>query len=356
MTNETAKIQAASPLVRFRDKIGSNNVKLLVVAVGITLLMSILRPQFFLSSVNFKTMAVQVTEMGLFSIAMMIVFISGGIDLSIIAVANLTSVVAGTMMMAAKEAGLGGGMIGLLIALSFVIAIVMGVILGGINGLLVSKFGMPAMLATLGTMNLYMGTAIIITKGGAFSGFPTEVTDFGNGNVLGIPIPFIILVIVVAAVAVVLNYTKYGFDLRFYGTNPKASKFSGIPNDRVIIKTYILSAVISAIAGIEMMARTNTAKADFGVSYLFVAILCAILAGTKPEGGSGSMLGMILALIILQVLSSGFNMLGMNSVLKDFIWGALLLGVMALNHFIQQREKKRAVRTERAPRKMDEAA
>lgn len=322
------------------NKIGDNNVKLLLIAVGMFVLMAVLRPKFFLSAISLRTMGVQVAEMGLFSIAMMIVFISGGIDLSIIAISNLTSVLTGMLMLTPLAKNGSDGTVFMLLILSFGIALIVGIVLGGINGYLISRFSLPPMLVTLGTMNLYMGTAIILTQGKALSGFPVMVTNFGNGLLLGVPIPFIILVLVVAASALILNYTKYGFDLKLFGTNALASRFSGIPNTAVVVKTYMISGIISAITGVEMMARTNTARADFGNSYLFISILCAILGGTAPEGGAGSLLGLVLAFTILQILSSGFNMLSISSIMKDFIWGALLLAVMALNHVIAQRKKK----------------
>ncbi|MDO4329664.1 MAG: ABC transporter permease [Lachnospiraceae bacterium] len=338
--NEKKSAETKSAWKELNHRIGDNNVKLLLIAVGMFLIMAALRPKLFLNPISLRTMGVQMAEMGLFSIAMMIVFISGGIDLSIIAIANLTSVLIGLLMqMPAVEAG-SAGTIALMIVLSFIIAIVMGIILGGINGYLIARFSLQPMLVTLGTMNLYMGIAIVLTKGKALSGFPPMVTDFGNGTPLGIPVPFIILVVVVAAIAVILNHTKYGFDLKLFGTNALASRFSGIPNTVVTVKTYIISGVISAITGVEMMTRTNTARADFGNSYLFISILCAILGGTAPEGGEGSLLGLVLAFTILQILSSGFNMLSISSIMKDFIWGALLLGVMALNHVIAERRRK----------------
>jgi Ribose/xylose/arabinose/galactoside ABC-type transport systems, permease components len=336
---ENKKFNVISQLSNIWKRIGSNNQKLIIVAVLSFTAMTVVAPGMFLSSSNLLVMGIQISEIGLFSICAMMIFVSGGFDLSTVAVANLTSILSGLIMKSAKAAGLSGVLVYLLLALCFVIALIVGGTAGAFNGLLISKFNISPRLATLGTMNLFMGMAIIISGGSAVSGFPSEITNLGNGSLLGIPVPLVLLIVMLIVTNIVLNKTKFGFELKFYGTNRLASMFSGIPPILTVVKTYMFSSIVAAITGIEMMARTNTAKADFGTSYLFISILCVILGGTNPGGGYGSIFGLILGSIILQIFSSGFNILHLSSVLKDFIWGALLLGVMVINHFIEQRKQ-----------------
>jgi simple sugar transport system permease protein len=321
----------------FEDK---NNLWLGAVSAVIFALVCAVNAEIFLSTVNLKSFGMQFAEFGFFALAMMISFLSGGIDISIVSVANLTGVTVGFMFAAVETAGMGANS-GPFILLAFVIALIMGTAAGALNGWLIAKFNIAPLLVTLGTMNLYMGTAVIVTKAKTIIGFPEAVPEFANGNLGAITVPLVLFAVVAAVVCAVLNKTKFGMELRFYGTNPKTSWYSGIKNKNVVIKAYVMSAVISAVAGAIMVMRVNSARANFGATYMFTSVLCVILGGISPMGGKGKMSGVVRAAFTLQLLSNGFNMMGITNVLKDFIWGILLLGVMSLNFFSERRRLKR---------------
>jgi simple sugar transport system permease protein len=137
--------------------------------------------------------------------------------------------------------------------------------------------------------------------------------------------------------AFLLNRTTFGFKLYLLGNNSLAARFAGIDNSRILLKTYILSGVLSALSGLTMTARTNSVNADYGTSYLLFAILVAVLAGIDPAGGFGRVTGLILAVLSLQFLSSGLNMLRFSSFSRELVWGALLLVVMAVNQVLKRR-------------------
>ena len=209
---------------------------------------------------------------------------------------------------------------------------------GFLNAALVAKLGLAPMLATLGTSNLFTGFGIVLSKGSAVTGFPASFQTIGGGSILGIPVPMILFVIAIAGMAFILNRTKYGFNLYMYGTNPTASFFSGVNNTRVVLTTYTLSGLVSSVAGILMVSRINTAKADYGSSYGLQALLIAVLGGINPSGGSGRSIGLLLSIVTLQIISSGFNLMHVNSFIKDLTWGALLLVVMVWNYAQQAKE------------------
>ena len=281
----------------------------IILAVAVAAL-SILKPSVFLSAANFRSMAVQFPELGFLSIAAALVLMSGGIDLSVTGTAMLSGIVAALIMQAggaqAADVSLG------VVALACLAALCVGLACGAVNALLVAKVGIAPMLVTLGTMNLFTGIGIVLTKGSALSGFPEAFLAIGNGLVLGIPVPFLLFVAAIAILAFFLNKTKLGYKLYVYGSNPVAS-------------------FVSAVAGLIMVSRVNTAKADFGSSYGLQALLVAVLGGINPSGGSGKAIGIFLSIVTLQVLSSGFNLLHVSSFLKDLTWGALLVIVMVLN-------------------------
>lgn len=311
--------------------------RLFVIFVIVTVTLCVLAPTIFLSPENFRSMAVQFPELGFLSIAAALVLMSGGIDLSVTGVAALSGIAAALVMQGAGE-----NVTGMTIALAVLLALAVGLACGAVNALLVAKLGIVPMLVTLGTMNLFTGIGIVLTKGSAISKFPAGFLNIGNGLVLGIPIPLILFLVAIMVLAFVLNKTKLGYKLYTYGTNPVASFYSAVNNTKVVFSTYLVSGLVSSIAGIIMVSRVNTAKADFGSSYGLQALLVAVLGGINPSGGSGKAIGILLSIVTLQFVSSGFNILHVSTFLKDITWGALLVFVMLLNVVIPQIKSRRA--------------
>lgn len=319
-----------------------NLKRLLYITIFIFVIMSILAPQTFLTFRNFSSMAFQFPEFGLLSIAIMLAMLSGGIDLSVVGIANLSGIFAALIMtkLVAMEAT--GMTLVLGILLAVVVALLTGILAGLFNGFLISKIGITPILATLGSMELFTGLAIVITKGYSIYGFPDSFIEVGNGSLLGIPTPFIIFILYAFAFSVIMNKTTYGFKLYMMGTNEIASKFSGIKNKLITLKTYVFSGLLAASAGLILISRTNSAKADYGSSYTLQAILVVVLGGVNPNGGFGTVFGVGLAVISLQFLSSGFNILNISNFAKDFVWGALLLAVVAINYYFNKRKEEKS--------------
>jgi simple sugar transport system permease protein len=209
------------------------------------------------------------------------------------------------------------------LALSFLI--------GLLNGWIIAYLGVSPILATLGTMTLIEGINMASTKGYVISGLPEPVLFIGNGVVAGIPMPILVFAVSAFLVALVLRRTPLGVSIYMMGSNEKATLFSGIDIRRVILKIYSLSGLLCGVAAIIMISRFNSAKAGYASSYLLVTILAAVLGGVDPFGGFGKILGLILALLILQVISSGLNLLGMSAHLAIALWGGILIFVLFVN-------------------------
>ena len=308
--------------------------RLLLIFLVTLILISVLAPSSFLTVTSFRSMAVQMPELGFLSIAAAMVLISGGIDLSVTGTAIMSGILAALIMktMGGTEAPIAA------VALAIAAALATGALCGLLNAALVAKLGLAPMLATLGTSNLFTGLGIVLSRGSAVTGFPASFQQIGNGSLIGIPVPMVLFIAAVAGMAFVLNRTKYGFNLYMYGTNPTASFFSGVNNVKVVFVTYTLSGLVSSVAGILMVSRINTAKADYGSSYGLQALLIAVLGGIDPSGGSGRAIGLLLSIVTLQIISSGFNLMHVNSFIKDLTWGALLLVVMVWNYARRSRE------------------
>lgn len=305
----------------------------------IFLFLSLTRPSVFLSTNNFRSMAFQLPEIAFLSLAVMLTMLTGGIDLSIVSTALLSAVIGVlTLQVLVPETTGPAPFPALLLALLLIL--LTGLLCGLGNGLLITRLRISPILATLGTMQLFGGLAVVLTGGTAIYGFPSNLIMLGNESFIGIPVPLLLFIFSSLLVALLLNRTPFGVRVYLTGENSLAARFVGIDESSILTKTYILSGVLSAVAGMIMAARTNSVNADYGASYLLLAILIAILGGVSPSGGFGKVSGLILAVLSLQLLSSGLNMLRFSSFTKDLVWGGLLLVVMSFGPFLRRRRRR----------------
>jgi simple sugar transport system permease protein len=316
-------------------------VTLSFVLVAVFVLMSLLIPDKFLRGANLQSMAFQLPELGILALAMMITLLTGGINLSIITAANLSGIAAALIMTKLIPPGASPAGVALNIALAFAACVALSLILGYLNGVLIAYVGVSPILATLGTMTLYGGLSIVITKGYVISNFPKEFVFIGNGTVFGVPLAIIVFAVCAFAMSVLLNRKPFGFCVYMLGSNPVATEFSGIDVKSLIIKTYLLSGLYSGIASIVMISRFNSANAGYGASYLLVTVLLGVLGGVNPAGGFGKVSGLVLALLILQIISSGLNLLKVSTFVTLSLWGVILILVMAVNNLVLQRKGAR---------------
>ncbi len=322
----------------------SNTLRLLIIAVILFIGFSIVLPGKFLSVRNLQSMAVQFPEFGILTFAIMITMLTGGIDLSIVGAANLSAIVAALIL--TRLGGDAGALpLSLTIPMALFAALIVGSLCGLFNGFLVAKIGITPILATLGTGAIYTGLSFVITGGPAIT--TTQLAYIGSGAILGVPIPIIVFILLAIAFVVMLKRMSFGFNVYMLGTNPTAALFSGIPSDSVLIRTYWLAGLVAGIAGIIFLGRANSAKPDFGSSFILLTVLIAILGGVSYTGGFGTVAGVVLAVLSIQFLSTGLNMLMLelfgNSAaifFRQFAWGALLLLVMVLNYYTEKRRNR----------------
>ncbi len=334
-------IAIQTEFLNLRNYFGHNGnvIRLILIALTIFIAMSVMNPGKFLTIQNFTSMSFQFPELGLFALAIMLSLLTEGIDLSIVSIANLSGILAAFILTLAMPQNASNLQIILWVIIAISTALLSGLVCGLINGWLITKAGITPILTTLGTMQLFMGIAFVMTKGTAVYGYPELFLEIGNGMVGIFPIPLILFILVALVMSIILSRTRYGINLYMLGTNEIAAKFSGIRINRMLIKTYMLSGLLAALTGILMIARTNSAKADYGSSYLLQAVLVAILGGVNPNGGFGTVSGVVIAVLALQFLSSGFNMLRFSNFTTEFTWGMLLLVVMVINYMMNRDQK-----------------
>ncbi len=297
----------------------------LMIIVAVVLAFAFTLGGKFFSVGNFQSISSQLPILGMLALGMGITMLTGGINLSIIAGANACSLVMAAIIVNNPDRPE-------FVALALLAGIGIAVAIGTLNGVLVAVIGVSPILATLGTMTLITGLNILLSNGDVISGFPPVIQYLGNGSLFGIPIALLLFLAVACGLWVLLERTTLGRSIYLIGSNEQATRFSGVNTAKVQIAVYILSALLGWAAALLMMAKFNSAKAGYGESYLLVTILASVLGGINPDGGFGRILGLVLALIVLQMLESGLNLLGVSSYLTMALWGGVLILFIALQN------------------------
>lgn len=294
----------------------------------------------FISSATFGSVAFQLPELGLLTLAMLLPLLTGGINLSVTFTANLSGLAAAWVMQSygGVDASPAAFLLGVLAALAT------GGAAGLMTGAAIAYTRAHPILVTLSMMIFLRGLGEFLTRGGDVSGFPSFIAPIGHGSIFGFPIPLLIFIACVGIWQLLLTRFKLGFGLLMVGSNIEAARYSGLNTRRILMLVYTLSGLMCAVAGVIMLARFNSVRVGHGESYLLITVLAAFLGGIDPFGGFGRVLPVFVALIVLQLLSSGLNLMGANQHLATALWGVLMIVVMAartiVSTYIASRRKK----------------
>lgn len=323
-------------------RIFQSNRSLYIILAAIIVFMAVLNPSRFFAIGNFISMAYQIPIIAFLSFGSMIAFLTGGINLAIISTTNFTGIVTILMLRAmvgmesTAEASVFTSVVALVVGLAAALAI------GALCGIFIAYLEIPAFLVTLGVGTLLNGVNILVTKGYTLTGFPQFILDIGNGLLWGIPIPFIIFIVVSLVLSFLLSRTTFGVNLYLVGSNPVAAKYSNIDVRSVYIRQYMLSSLLAALTSFVMMGQLNSVKANYAESYLLVSVLACFLGGVDPNGGFGTTGGMVLSIIILQMVSTGVNLLRLDPYLTQAMWGLIIILLLATNYIRSvAKERKR---------------
>ena len=304
----------------------------------------------FLRPASIMTSIVNYISVCIIALFVTLVMITGGIDIQAASIIGLTSIIEGVLW---SDAGMN-------IWLAVVVALIAAAACGALSGFFVAYCGVQPMVVTLGGSFLYSGLALLVSGMSAtpayqgISGFPAKVgktfVDFrflGKGELFGIPMQIIVYVALILLCAWVLHRTKYGERLYLIGVNQQAAEYSGINTRLVIMSTYVLSAVSAALAGTLLTSNMNSAKYNHGSGYTLAIITAVVLGGTLNTGGKGSILGTVLASLIICILRYGLPLcFGVSTQNLDLPVGIILVLVVlgreiAGQHMISSLFKKR---------------
>lgn len=318
----------------------SHTIILALVTIFIFVFMGAVLGEQFLNPMALYSMAAQLPELVLYATGISMAMILGGIDLSAVGLGNLAGLFAILTMQKLEPTV--GSFLATIVAI--VLALLIGALGGSFNGLIISKLGVPAMLATLGTNQLFLGLVYIISGGTAIFGVTSEFSFVGHGKLFGLPFQMWIALLILVYLIVIFQRQVLGKQLYLVGTNAKASIFSGINKDIVFIKTHMIVGLLATVAGLILCSRSASVKADYGETYTMQCILIAVLGGINPSGGYGSLGGVLLASVALQFLSTGLNMFHVSPMQKEMVWGFLLVIFMLINFYSDQNKNKKRVK------------
>lgn len=284
---------------------------LIILVVGI----SIVSPEFRTGN-NFLSLLRQSSINGLIAFGMTGVILTGGIDLSVGSVLALTTALCAGLITAGIPAGI-----------AMLAAVILGAVFGLVSGFMVTKGRLQPFIATLITMTVYRGVTMIYTDGKPISGLGDSfiLKFIGKGTIFGIPFPAILFLVIFGVLFFVYNKTTLGRRVYATGSNSKCAQLVGVNIDRTKLFVYGLSGVLSALAGLILLSRLNSAQPTLGSGYELDAIASVALGGTSMNGGRGKITGTLIGVLIIAVLNNGLNILGVSSYYQDVVKGIVIL-------------------------------
>lgn len=294
---------------------------ILIILAALVVFFSIMSDGFFTQK-NFYNIFQQISVIGIITVAQTFVIITSGIDLSQGAIIGLTTVITAMCMVD----------FGLAIPVAIVIGLLVGLGVGSLNGLLIAYLGLPAFIATLGSMSVTEAIALLVKGGKDIYNLPTEISDFarqGIGNL--IPNIAIIMIVIAVAMHILLKHTSFGRYVYAVGSNEQSARFSGVKTKSVLFRTYLLAGFLCGVAGIIMMCRMTGGVAIAGKGYQMDSISAVVIGGGSLFGGEGSVAGAMVGAFIMTILANGLQIMGVSSYWQQLITGIVLVGAVLMD-------------------------
>ena len=275
---------------------------------------------YFLNAWNLSDATFNFTEKAMIAFAMALLIISGEIDLSVASIIALAS----TAMGAAAQVGIGSE--GLIL-----VGLAVGLMCGATNGVLVTRFGLPSIVVTIGTMSLFRGISFIILGDQAYRGYPQDFAYFGQGYLWWvISFEFILFIILAIVYGIILHMTNFGRAVYAIGNNPTGALFSGIRVNRVKFILYLLTGLMSGVAAICLTSRLGSTRPSIAFGWELEIVTMVVLGGVNILGGSGSIPGVLIAAFVMGLVTFGLGLLNVPGIVMSIVIGALLISVIAL--------------------------
>lgn len=299
--------------------------------IGLALLLLILffsvTTEHFLSPNNITNILTQITINLILAVGMTFVILIGGIDLSVGSVMAFAAVVAGK---AITLTGLGATE---LILLAIAAGLFAGLVCGIINGAISAYWSLPSFIITLGMLNIARGAALQVSNAQTIYSFPAAFEDFGSMLIYGVPVVFMLALLLVAIAWFVLNRTVFGRLIYGIGNNEEAVRLAGHPVYWYKVAAFTICGLTAGIAAIVYMARLSIASPIAGIGFELNAIAAVIIGGTSLSGGRGSVIGTLLGAFIIGVLANGLILIGLSDFMRQMITGVVIIVAVILDHY-----------------------
>lgn len=283
----------------------------------------------FLTTANLLNQCRLMAEVGLVALPMTYIIITGGIDLSVGSILGLCAIVLGVSW---KNFGLP-------LEMAIVLAVFIGTLAGSLNGLFITRVGVPPLIMTLATLALYRGLAEGISQARSVRGYPEWFYRIGQGEWLGIPTQLWLLGVALIIAAVLLSRTVFGRTLYAIGHNETGARFSALAVDRYKLIIYTLSGFMAGVASVVFVSRVSTTRSDMGTGLELDVIAAVVLGGTSIFGGTGSILGTALGVVLIQLLKNGLALTGVKGDATIMVIGIVLIASILITNFAKSRQR-----------------
>ncbi len=299
-----------------------------ILAVLLVLALAVLAMQSdrFFTIDNLLNQGRLMAEVGLVALAMTFVIVSAGIDLSVGSILGLVAILLGVFWQK----------LGLPLPLAMGLGVLVGGVAGLVNGIIITRFRVPPLIATLATLALYRGLAEGISQARSVRGYPEWFFVLGQGEVLGVPTQLWIFLICALIAAIVLGMSTFGRATYASGANAVAARFSGIPVDRTILLIYTVSGLISGLAAVIFVSRVSTTRSDMGTGLELDVITAVVLGGTSIFGGRGTIIGTLLGLVLMQALKNGLALAGVKGDGTIVVIGLILIATIIISNLVRR--------------------
>lgn len=355
-----------SAVRRVINTVGVDNLSLLFALVGIVVVVVWLQPLFLSWQNLMNSLSQSIVIVGLLAVGQTVVIVAGMLDISVGSIASVASVTAASAIVAGSIVIPGGFEIPIPFAegsmqAGVIIGILTGVALGVVNGLIVTKLHVNPIIATLGTLAAFAGLAFLVAPDGKPIGVVTQpdytwlatgrlfpelpLPELGGRAWTGVPILFLVFVGVAAVYHVIMKYTDFGRSVYAIGGNATAARLAGINVTRMKVGMYMLCGATAGLAGVLLTARTTSGNPINGVGFELQAITAVFLGGAATTGGRGTVVGTVLAVLLVGVLNNGMNLVGVGTFYQRVALGVLLIAAVALAQWRQGRAERARTRT-----------
>lgn len=292
----------------------------LLALVLIIVIASLVSP-YFLTSYNLQAVIRSLAFVSIVAIGQACLLILGELDLSIGAIAGLCGVLGGILMVNASVNPY----------LAFALCLLLGAGFGLINGILVTGLKLNSLVVTIGMSGVYGGINLVISKGKAITGIPKEIYFLGQGKFLGVPMPFVIMLVVLIVVMILTRYTPFGRYMYAIGNSSQAAEILGIKVRLVRTVTFMIVGLLAALAGMVMVARLGSSQPSIGETWVMNSIAASVIGGVPTTGGIGSPAGALLGAAIIGVIENIIVLFGVSPYWQTAVSGAIVVGAIALD-------------------------